>query len=501
LAVAFTLTAHEFSRDRSRMGNRLHLHQIPSLTLRNCPHLFASWKLRDAGFIDRMPQLVCYPATTLQDADMHYDVVHSERITEGYVRRKAAKPILPPNLPPVVEIHEQILLEEVRSAPWVQVAGSNGASSREVGSNGRRHGHAQETIVLNGDEDNDDDSVFVDYSMYATPQARKRKGRGGAGGPAKSNQRSVKPKAGTAGDGLDNRENEPLLPPDSDHVRHLLSLGYKRWGKPTLLASGKYKRSTGRIFKGYAFDEDEGLLKPISTTTTKYKKRKNSALVTPSANQAATLTSASAESHVTCGQASAEMDEGVDVPEPLAHSVAGQVAPSFASPATTSASVPAKDTATNGIVGERIEVSEPVAQAVSRQVSSSVVESAKAQILAQLPSSYKDRFLQTGFDTEDMSRVTIVSPFDSAFDLGTRARWLNHLKEENKKGLGSESKLLFCVRRVVVDEMGHQQATCALLRPDRFVRVLAGRCPDNSSSRADVAKEPSRTDNSVCVGH
>lgn len=352
-----------------------------------------------------------------------------------------------------------------------------------------------------GDEDNDDDSVFVDYSMYETPQARKRKGRGGAGGPAKSNQRSAKQKAEAAGEGLDNRENEPLLPPDSDHVRHLLTLGYKRWGKPTLLASGKYKRSTGRIFNGYAFDEDEGLLKPISTKTTKYKKRKNAAFATPSPNQAATLMSARAEGRLSSGEASAETDEGIIVSEPLAHSVVGQGAPSVASPATTSASGPAKDNATYGTADEGIEVSEPAAHPVSLEVSSSVVESAKAQILAQLPSSYKARFQHTGFDAEDMSRVTIVSPFDSAFDLGTRAHWLNHLKEENKKGLGSESKLLFCVRRVAVDEMGHQRATCGLLRPDRFVRVLAGRSPDNSSSRADVAKEPRRADNSVGVDH
>jgi hypothetical protein len=562
-----------------------------------------------------MPHLICYTATTTTDnnSGLVYEVVPSERITEGYARRQAAGPIRPPMLPPVVEIHEQILREETRGAPRTPVAGSDDAFCQETVTNVPAHVPAHEMIKLDDDDEdcNDDDSMFVDSSTYETPRARKRKALDGVDGASSKKQRTsrhrnAKPTTATTGGGIETCGNDRLLPPDSDRVRRLLSLGYKRWGKPTLLPNGIYKRPAGRICSGFEFDSVEGLIKPISTTTTTTTCKNTAPLVAPAPCQAAALIStptndqstngvtsaatvegvevaepaahpvagqvasnvataatsmpAPEEDHLTSEVALVSTDEGIEVADPVAHSVAGQVASSAAAAATstpaptkyhstngvastatdegievtepvahpvagqvaasvvitststsspamyhstngaalaatdegievaeavahpvagqvaasvattaTSTSAPARYHSTNGVAStatdEGIEVAEPVAHSVTGHLASSAArsgcvsshESAKAQVVADLPASYKARFQQAGFDVKDKCRVTIVSPFDRDFDKQNRTRWLKHLQKERKKGEGSVSELLFCVLRYVVDEKGEHK--------------------------------------------
>lgn len=274
-----------------------------------------------------MPQLVCYYRTDpADDGDLAYELVPLDRLKEDGDNNKArrgAVPTHPPKLPPVVEAHDQIFRDPAACEPpdrppfsvavvavrtAVQNAlGARVASPENLEDESKRTESAPEPPppkvephkVLykddisdlgdddaeDGDDGEDNESLFEpDSTTDEPPKAPKRKRSSrkvSDASSSKADQRPVKspPIRESIGEARAKRTKtspppseggqetteQGLLPPDSDHVRHLLSLGWRRGKGTKRLNNGLYVRAPGRPIKGFEFDTVLGLLKPLKT--------------------------------------------------------------------------------------------------------------------------------------------------------------------------------------------------------------------------------------------
>jgi hypothetical protein len=266
-----------------------------------------------------MPHLVCYRAEPPDDTDgdgLAYELVSVERLKDEdgvAMRHGTVLPTRPPKLPPVVEAHDQIFrdpacCETARRPRLVSVVGVRASSVPDAAAathvvatpEGREPVRAKsapppppkvvprkpvyldDVSDLADDDDaedgedggDDNDSLFVPDSVADEPPKAPKRKRGSIhvsdassskadASHLKSQDGRKRPKKSPPGDGQEEVTEPVLLPPDSERVRHLLSLGWRRWKVKKRKSNGLYERPPGRAVKGFEFDPASGLLKPL----------------------------------------------------------------------------------------------------------------------------------------------------------------------------------------------------------------------------------------------